>query len=339
MSIGLSRRPEITGVACMPQKKPPSAVQQGISQRLRKLRIAMFGQRGASAFARALGISPISYSSYEKERTPSVHVLAAASKITGTELSWLITGQKRDGSAAEGIPVDRRELLEHIDRLAERNPAALRSVRAFLELLEEAMPGPRNRPSVLDERGGWLPVLGKSAAGVVFFWKDLPNGSGKSPADRLSELIDSYLKAQMAGAWMASIEETDGSGTEAAANDVNLIQVNVPSGAEVTEFLDCPAVRQRYPDAFALRIDGDSMIPQLVHGDMAIVSPSVPAVDGKPAVVQLKGQVGVTCKLYRREGDKVHLIPANENMPAQSFEISQVEWALRVLFRVRINRE
>jgi len=334
----------------MAQKKPLNAVQQGIINRLKQLRIEMFGQRGASEFARSLGITPVCYRSYENDRVAGVEVLAAAAKLSGADLGWIITGQKTDGTAAEGIPVNRQRLLEQIGRLAARNPATLRSVQAFLDLLEETVPGLEKPPSRPGEngpprlgeagqvagRGGWLPVLGRSAAGIVFFWKDLPNGSGKRPADRLSELIEAYLKAQTAGAWLASIEQADGQGAE-AEDTLSLIQVNVPSDAEVAEFLDCPAVKKRYPDAFALRIDGDSMIPQLRHGDLVIVSPSEPAVDGKPAVVQLRGQVGVTCKLYRREGDRVHLIPSNEAMSAQNFEQSEVEWALRVLFRVRVN--
>ena len=192
----------------MAQKKPLNAVQQGIINRLKQLRIEMFGQRGASEFAKALGISTVSYRSYEKDRMAGVQVLAAAAKLSGAELSWLITGQKTDGSPAEEIPADKQRMLEQISRLAARNPATLRSVQAFLDLLEETVPGLEKPPSRPGEngqdagRGGWLPVLGRSAAGVVFFWKDLLNGSGKSPADRLSELIEAYLDAQMAGAWL-----------------------------------------------------------------------------------------------------------------------------------------
>ena len=75
----------------------------------------------------------------------------------------------------------------------------------------------------------------------------------------------------------------------------------------------------------------------LIHGDLVIVCPSQPAVQGKAAVVQLRGQIGVTCKLYRQDADKVHLIPTNKQYEPQSFEVSEVLWALRVLFRIRVN--
>ena len=317
----------------MSQKSPPSPTAQAVINRLKQLRLQTFGPRGAGQFARALGLSPASYRRYEKDRTPSLEVMAAAARITGTDLYWLITGQQPEASSATSIPADSRALLARIDRLASRNPAALRAVQAFLDLLEQGALGPGNDHN---GRAGWLPVLGRSAAGVVFFWQDLPNGSDRTPADRLSELIETYLKAETAAAWPASIDQAAAQSSD-PSDSATLIQVNVPDDAAVSEFLDSPVVRKRYPDAFALRVDGDSMLPQFTHGDLVIVSPSVPAVDGKPAVVQLRSQVGVTCKLYRRKADRVHLIPTNESFASQTFAASDILWALRVLFRVRIN--
>ena len=312
-------------------------IERGISTRLKQLRLEMYGPRGASDFARELGVAPGAYRGYEKTRAAPAEVLARAAQLTGVDLLWLTTGRKRNGPDPDVLPADRRELLERIERLARRNPASLRAVQRFLDLLEETVPAQQDAPEKGGRRGGWLPVLGRSAAGVVFFWKDLPGQSGTSPADRLSELIESYLKAQTSAESSARIERTDSRTPEVSGDAVRLIQVNVPTDAEVTEFLDCPAVRKRYPDAFALRIDGASMAPQLIHGDLVIVSPSVPAVSGQPAVVQLRGQLGVTCKLYRTEGTTVHLIPVNETFEPQCFDLSEVVWALRVLFRVRVD--
>ena len=310
---------------------------QAVMARLKQLRLRTYGRRGLGEFARELGVSPATYRRYEKLKAAPVELLAKAAKLTGAQLAWLITGRKTDDSAQQDIPADRQVLLERIERLARRNPATLRAIQKFMDLLEQQLSRPATGPPGSDQRGGWLPVLGRSAAGVVFFWKDLPDGDGKSPADRLSELIDAYLQAQTTGHWPASIEPTDAQASDQATDTVSLIQINVPSDAQVAEFLDCPAVRKRYPDAFALRIDGASMAPQLIHGDLVIVSPSKPAVDGKAAVVQLRNQIGVTCKLYRQDADKVHLIPTNKQYEPQSFELSEVLWALRVLFRIRVN--
>ncbi|MFP4053868.1 MAG: helix-turn-helix transcriptional regulator, partial [Phycisphaerae bacterium] len=85
----------------------------------------------------------------------------------------------------------------------------------------------------------------------------------------------------------------------------------------------------------ALRVDGDSMSPEIRHGDLVVLSPSAPALDGRPAVVQIDRQIGVTCKLLRREGDRTHLIGLAESVPPLSIDTGKVAWALRVLARIR----
>jgi len=310
---------------------------QAVMARLKQLRLQTYGRRGLGQFASELGVSTATYRRYEKLKAAPLELLAKAAELTGAQLGWLVTGRKTDASPQQNIPPDRQALLERIERLAQRNPATLRAIQKFMDLLEQQLSPPATGPPDSDQRGGWLPVLGRSAAGVVFFWKDLPDSSGKKPAEKLSQLIDAYLRAQTTGHSPASIEPTDAQAPGQTTDTVSLIQINVPSDAQVAEFLDCPAVRKRYPDAFALRIDGASMAPQLIHGDLVIVSPSKPAVDGKAAVVQLRDQIGVTCKLYRRQENKVHLIPTNQQYEPQSFELSEVLWALRVLFRIRVN--
>ena len=318
----------------MSQNSEPKTIDQQVMARLKQLRTQMYGQRGLGEFARELGLSNATYRRYENIKAAPVDLLAKAAKLTSVQLAWLITGHKTNGQSTKDIPPDRQNLLEQIERLAQRNPATLRAIQKFMDLLEQQAQRDASQPPDPDKRKGWLPVLGRSAAGVVFFWEDLPNSDSKKPAQRLSELIEAYLQAQTTDHWPASMETTDGE----ASDMVSLIQVNVPNDAAVAEFLDCPAVRQRYPDAFALRIDGQSMQPQLLHGDLVIVSPAQPALQSKPAVIQLRDQIGVTCKLYRQEADKVHLIPTNKQYEPQTFELDEVQWALRVLFRVRVSQ-
>ena len=93
---------------------------------------------------------------------------------------------------------------------------------------------------------------------------------------------------------------------------------------------------RRYRDAFALRVDGDSMAPRITDGDIIVVSGSVPVRDGAPAVVQLKDQIGVTCKILRRAKGKVHLIAANEAYPTTVVETNQVVWSVPVLYCIRL---
>jgi phage repressor protein C with HTH and peptisase S24 domain len=67
-----------------------------------------------------------------------------------------------------------------------------------------------------------------------------------------------------------------------------------------------------FPDEFALQTDGESMEPKINHGDIVILSPSVPAPKGHPAVVQLHDKIGLTCKIIRTAQKQLRLIPINE---------------------------
>ena len=86
-------------------------------------------------------------------------------------------------------------------------------------------------------------------------------------------------------------------------------------------------------------VDGDSMAPRCRDGDIVLLSPDEPAREGRPAVVKLKGQIGATCKLYVPHGDRLHLVPVNENYPTTEHALDAVEWALAVLWRVALAPE
>lgn len=181
-------------------------------------------------------------------------------------------------------------------------------------------------PSPQKAQEDWIPILGRSAAGLAQFWSTQDEGTGVTA---LSELIARHV------GWSPRQAQSLQLSGETGSDVVQLITLRSPRAGELAEFLTAPSVKARYGDAFALRIDGDSMSPDIRHGDLVLLSPSAPATDGRPAVVQLRGQIGVTCKLYRREGPDVHLIPLNERLQPQTFPADQIEWALRVLGRVR----
>jgi transcriptional regulator with XRE-family HTH domain len=181
-------------------------------------------------------------------------------------------------------------------------------------------------------REAWIPILGRTAAGVARFW-----GKGEDVSG-LTTLAD--LVARHAGQTPQAVRPAVATeaGTEADAHPpagVQLVTLSAPDQRDAIEFVAAEAIKRRYPDAFALRVDGDSMAPQILQGDVVVLSPSVPADDGRAAVVQAAGQIGVTCKLYRKAGGHVHLVPVNSRYEIADVEAGQVEWALRVLARVR----
>ena len=70
-------------------------------------------------------------------------------------------------------------------------------------------------------------------------------------------------------------------------------------------------------DLFALEVQGDSMVDDLVgNGDLLIVERCEEAAQGQMAVVHLRDRNAATLKRVYREGDRVRLQPAHPTQPA-----------------------
>ena len=180
-----------------------------------------------------------------------------------------------------------------------------------------------------DPHQAWIPILGRTAAGVPHFWADQADAEGLTT---LAALVSRYARRR--GRTVSAT--MSGGQDQAAGQDVQVITLAAPDADDVVEFISCPPIKARHDDAFAVRVDGESMSPDIAHGDLVILSPSVPPADGKAAVVQLTGQIGVTCKLFRRSDETVHLVPINEQISPAAVPADQVLWALRVLATVRV---
>jgi transcriptional regulator with XRE-family HTH domain len=324
------------------------------------LRRKTVGSRGKSRFARQLGLSPSTYDYYEGSRTPPADVLIRIAEVANVDLQWLLTGrQPAERLKARDHPVLRRAAALLADR-----PDAAGPLDAFIQLLVETHKFPAKpqadervgvetpRPAPSDEtpqagtpqaettpaspapppappgREDWIPVLGRTAAGIARFWGAEEDTSG------LTTLAD--LLARRAAWRPRSVRPAvaaTGEGQASAA--VQLVTLSAPDESDVAEFVSAGPIKRAHPAAFALRVDGDSMAPQIEPGDLVILSPSAAAVEGQAAVVQLAGQIGVTCKLYRTAGEQVHLVPVNAQYEIAKAPASSVEWALRILARVK----
>lgn len=315
-----------------------------IRKRIAQLRVEYAGDRGKASFASALGISPSTYNYYESSRVPPAELLVRIADICKADIRWLLTGEavetrKEQMTASTDHPIVRRAA----ELLAGR-PNAAAPLAAFLDILSASLAFPAKvaaetsqaaSAKALIARAGkpvppaapasWIPILGRSAAGVARFWADKDEAKGLTT---LNDLIARHA------ARPHRTTEALARGEQAEEFAVQFITLTSPTD-EAGEFIAAPGIRACYGDAFAVRIDGDSMAPDIRHGDAVILSPSAPAVSGKPAVVQLAGQIGATCKIFRRQGDTVHLIPINEQFAPQSFPTTKIEWALRVLAKVR----
>ena len=318
-----------------------------ICQRIAQVRTEVAGPRGKSAFAKKLGLSPSTYDYYEHSRVPPAEVLLRIAEVGGVDLRWLLTGQSGSGEFDTGQPALQRAAKFLADR-----PDGAAPLAAFVEILAESMKFPQAReaeptqqpadedtsaapvgavplPQRQDPHQAWIPILGRTAAGVPHFWADRADAQGLTT---LADLVSKYARRRgrtMSATISAGEDQT-------AAEPVQVITLTAPDADDVVEFISCPRIKARHDDAFAVRVDGESMSPDIGHGDLVILSPSVPAADGRAAVVQLSGQIGVTCKLFRRSGETVHLVPISEQISPVAMPRDQVAWALRVLATVRL---
>ncbi len=334
-----------------------------ICRRVEQVRRELHGNRGKVRFARQLGISPSTYNYYESGRIPPAEVLVRIAEAGGVDLRWLLTGAESSPAAPADHPA-----IGRIAKLLGDRPDASGPLMAFVDILAESLSWPAKTakppfdsahgPEIVEgqavqeartveesqakvvevaeatsESAGraerdWIPILGRSAAGVPQFWADTDEAGGVTV---LSELVDRYAGRSAGRVVPAVAGGESGEGDQPA----QIITMTAPGDDAPAEFVIAGAVKSKHPDAFAVRIDGDSMSPAIRHGDVVICSASAPAADGSAAVVQLAGQIGVTCKVFRRAGDTVHLIPINEQYAPQSFGAGEVVWARQVLARIR----
>jgi transcriptional regulator with XRE-family HTH domain len=311
-----------------------------IIERIRSLRERYAGERGKSKFAHSLGISASTYSYYENDRLPPINILLKICEVTGEDLEWLLTGQRTEKKSSFS-PYG--ELLQKLGDLLTDNPQLAEPVFAFIELLCEKKGIEKQFYSRLSvtkpAQPGWIPVLGRTAAGIVHFWNETFLPKPQQAITELEELVKKHIGKEIIG----SIDGTVSVDLQARAlvdnlkrQKVNLIQVSGQANDQIVEFVQCEEVHKLFPDSFALQIDGDSMSPRINDGDIVILSPSVPAAQGQIGVARVANQIGVTCKLIRTTDSSVHLIPINERYETKIVPKKDLLWALAVLCHISI---
>lgn len=330
--------------------------EKAVIQRVCFLRNQYAGSRGKSKFAGDLGISPSTYNYYENNRLPPIEILLRICDITGADLIWLLTGQQDDKKFAFASKKDllsgpNSALLRKLDEILTQNPELSVPISAFVELLCEKKEfetksrlSDETPPAIATagpapERGGWIPVLGRTAAGMVHFWGETSLPDSRQAVTQVDSLVKKYLGKKIVG----SVDKTVSVDLQRSAvidrlkgSEANLIQVRGGGEDEIVEFIDCKQILDLFADSFALQIDGDSMSPRINDADIVILSPSVPAGQGQIAVARLANQIGVTCKLFRTTDDMVHLIPINENYETKIVPKEELLWSLAVLCHITV---
>ena len=326
--------------------------------RIKKLRENFSGPRGKSKFAASLGISPSTYNYYETTRVPPIDILVRICEVTGADLHWLVTGGQAEKKFAFA---ENNSDIRDLTALLGENPELMEPVSAFVEVLcekknlekelsgqAEAVKSPSNREASFQsqvggktQRPAWIPVLGRTAAGIVHFWDQTLGFDSQQAVTELDELVRKHIGKEIVGCadGMVTVDLQAKALVEGVRKpEINLVQVRggEHEAGQVVEFVESEEIFRLYPDSFALQIDGDSMAPKINDGDIVILSPSVPAVQGQIAVASVANQIGVTCKLIRTAGQSVHLIPVNERYPTKVIDNRDLRWALAVLCHIRV---
>jgi len=320
------------------RKKVRKFNEKAVMERILLLRQEYSGGRGKSKFARALGISPSTYNYYESSRIPPIEILLRICQITGADLQWLLTGRCSQGrSGGTGT-----NLLRKTEQLLNNHPDLTAPIAAFIELLCEKK-GLEKRlqaqpPPPKPKRPGWIPVLGRTAAGLIHSWDQTVLPKPREAVTELEHLVKKHLGETIVRAVGGTIDidlQTPTLMGGLKTRQANLIQTGGQESDRLAEFLECEEVFSLFPDCFALRVDGDSMSPRINDGDFVMVSPSLPAANGQIAVSRIADQIGVTCKLVRTTDTTVHLIPINEKYDTKVVPKKNLLWSLAVLCHVR----
>jgi transcriptional regulator with XRE-family HTH domain len=217
-----------------------------------------------------------------------------------------------------------------------RGAAAAAALRAILTRMEQAFPPAKEtwRPSDAPVSPTAVPIVGRTAAGILAQWEKCFAGQQDPEVlDRLIRQVEAKAARQRGG----DLRAADPGGEPERQPDAAalLIQLSEPTPEGIVEYLDLPGLALG-PGAFALRVDGDSMAPRIRDGDIVACRCGVGPQPGQTAVVKVRGRIGVTVKLWRPEGEHVHLIPINEAYDPSRPLRTDVLWACRVLWVVRL---
>ena len=185
-----------------------------------------------------------------------------------------------------------------------------------------------------------IPVLGRTAAGIIHCWDQCGTPDSWHAETKLTELVKKHIGRDIVCSNSGNVEVDSyiakPTASPAGSFDTNAYIVQVSGDDDgIVEFVDSCDMAKKYPDCFALRVDGDSMMPRICDGDIVILSPSVRAKQGSIAVAKLRDQIGVTCKIIRFDKGQVYLVAGNENYETRIVEQDQLIWALAVLGHVK----
>jgi SOS-response transcriptional repressor LexA len=215
--------------------------------------------------------------------------------------------------------------------------AARAALRSLLARIDKTIPTekPAWEPHACAPTPDSIPVVGRTAAGILASWEEWFGGhEDPGMLERLIRQVEGKAGRRREADLKAADPQADAD--QPRDRSAMLTQLSAPTPEGVVEFLDVPGLGPPEPGSFALRVDGDSMAPRILDGDLVVSRRSAAPAAGRTAIVKVRDRIGVTVKLWRPEGDRVHLIPINEAYQQALHLRADVAWACRVLWVVRL---
>lgn len=102
-----------------------------------------------------------------------------------------------------------------------------------------------------------------------------------------------------------------------------------PAGAGWDE-VELPGVADA--NAYALTINGDSMLPVYRHGDIIVVSPAAPVRQGDRVVARARNDAVMAKLLCRRTARFVELASLNPDFPGLRLHVTDILWMHRIVW-------
>jgi phage repressor protein C with HTH and peptisase S24 domain len=102
-----------------------------------------------------------------------------------------------------------------------------------------------------------------------------------------------------------------------------------PAGAG-WDLIELPA--RSTENAYALEVQGDSMLPLYRHGDVLIVDPGAQVRGGDRVVVKTHGGEVMAKVLVRRTAKAIELHSINPEHPGRNLAVTDVDWMARIVW-------
>jgi phage repressor protein C with HTH and peptisase S24 domain len=154
----------------------------------------------------------------------------------------------------------------------------------------------------------------------------------KADANRLSELLaESNLDIQQAEVSLAAGRLVPVINKVAAGYPTDFDDLNYPAGV-ADDYVRCPDLHD--PNAFAVRVVGDSMEPKFQEGDIVIFSPVAEVHNGDDCFVRFAMPHETTFKRVFFEADnKVRLQPRNDKYPPNIIDGKRINGLYRAIIK------